>query len=104
MSLQEKVVVVTGAASGVGRAVGGELPQAHAWHVLQDQVAGVTRVDVVDPGAALVMDAVRHGELAPGVVTPGWFDTRGIVERVGFPGDLAGTGLDSRSDGKEPDC
>ena len=29
-------------------------------------------------------------ELMPGVVTPGWFDTRGIVERVGFPGDLAG--------------
>src|ERR1700733_8131568 len=55
-------------AFGVGWAVGGELPQADARHVLQDQVAGVTRVDVVDPGATLVMDAVRHGELAPGVV------------------------------------
>ncbi len=28
--------------------------------------------------------------LAPGLVTPGWFDTRGIVEKVGFPRSLAG--------------
>jgi tRNA (mo5U34)-methyltransferase len=29
-------------------------------------------------------------ELAAGVVTPGWFDTRSIVERIGFPSDLSG--------------
>jgi len=29
-------------------------------------------------------------ELAPGVVTPGWHDTRPIVERIPFPATLAG--------------
>ncbi len=29
-------------------------------------------------------------ELAPGVTTPGWFDTRPVVDKVGFPTDLAG--------------
>ncbi len=29
-------------------------------------------------------------ELAPGVVTPGWFDHRSIVERIPIPGSLAG--------------
>jgi tRNA (mo5U34)-methyltransferase len=29
-------------------------------------------------------------ELAPGVVTPGWFDTRRVVDRIPFPRDLSG--------------
>jgi tRNA (mo5U34)-methyltransferase len=29
-------------------------------------------------------------ELAPGVVTPGWFDTRAVVDDVGFPSSLEG--------------
>ncbi|MEX2195971.1 MAG: class I SAM-dependent methyltransferase [Thermoleophilaceae bacterium] len=29
-------------------------------------------------------------ELAPGLLTPGWFDLRGFVDQVGFPGDLSG--------------
>jgi tRNA (mo5U34)-methyltransferase len=29
-------------------------------------------------------------KLAPNIVTPGWFDTRGIVDDVGFPADLSG--------------
>ncbi len=29
-------------------------------------------------------------ELAPGLSTPGWFDLRGLPERIGLPGDLAG--------------
>lgn len=29
-------------------------------------------------------------ELAPGVVTPGWFDTRGVRDQVPLPRDLAG--------------
>lgn len=29
-------------------------------------------------------------ELAPGVVTPGWFDTRKVVEKVPIPKDLSG--------------
>jgi tRNA (mo5U34)-methyltransferase len=29
-------------------------------------------------------------ELAPGLVTPGWFDTRAVPERIGFPASLAG--------------
>ncbi len=29
-------------------------------------------------------------ELAPGVVTPGWFDTRAVIEQVPFPRSLAG--------------
>lgn len=29
-------------------------------------------------------------ELAPGVVTPGWFDTRGLPDRIPFPASLAG--------------
>lgn len=29
-------------------------------------------------------------ELAPGVVTPGWFDTREVVRELPFPGSLAG--------------
>ena len=29
-------------------------------------------------------------ELAPGVVTPGWFDTRSVVDRVGVPQSLEG--------------
>ncbi len=29
-------------------------------------------------------------ELAPRVVTPGWLDTRGIVEKIPFPDDLTG--------------
>ena len=29
-------------------------------------------------------------ELAPGVVTPGWFDTRGIAKRLPFPSSLQG--------------
>ena len=29
-------------------------------------------------------------ELAPGVVTPGWFDTREVPGRIGFPASLAG--------------
>ncbi len=29
-------------------------------------------------------------ELAPGVVTPGWFDTAKVVEAIGFPASLAG--------------
>jgi tRNA (mo5U34)-methyltransferase len=29
-------------------------------------------------------------ELAPGVVTPGWFDTRDVVKRLPFPASLAG--------------
>ena len=29
-------------------------------------------------------------ELAPGVVTPGWFDTRGVLPQVPFPASLAG--------------
>src|SRR5690606_33254437 len=28
-------------------------------------------------------------ELAPGLVTPGWFDTRAVPERIGFPASLA---------------
>src|SRR4051812_50002084 len=29
-------------------------------------------------------------ELAPGVVTPGWFDTRSVVQQLPFPASLAG--------------
>jgi tRNA (mo5U34)-methyltransferase len=29
-------------------------------------------------------------ELAPGVVTPGWFDTRGVLRSIPFPADLSG--------------
>src|SRR5918992_453784 len=29
-------------------------------------------------------------ELAPGVVTPGWFDTRGVVDQIPLPASLAG--------------
>src|SRR3954466_13460849 len=29
-------------------------------------------------------------ELAPGVVTPGWFDTRKVVSQLPFPASLAG--------------
>jgi tRNA (mo5U34)-methyltransferase len=29
-------------------------------------------------------------ELAPGVVTPGWFDTRSAIEKCGFPARLDG--------------
>ena len=29
-------------------------------------------------------------ELAPGLVTPGWFDTRGVPERIGLPASLHG--------------
>ena len=29
-------------------------------------------------------------EVAPGVLTPGWFDTRGVAERLPLPRDLAG--------------
>src|SRR3954469_23606194 len=29
-------------------------------------------------------------ELAPGVVTPGWFDTRKVVKQLPFPASLAG--------------
>lgn len=29
-------------------------------------------------------------ELAPGVVTPGWFDTRPVLDRLPFPEDLSG--------------
>lgn len=30
-------------------------------------------------------------ELAPGVVTPGWYDLRPLLDRIPFPGDLTGT-------------
>lgn len=46
---------------------------------------------------ASLLDRIRrHGqwyhtlELAPGVVTPGWFDTRSLPPAVGFPTDLRG--------------
>jgi tRNA (mo5U34)-methyltransferase len=29
-------------------------------------------------------------ELAPGIVTPGWFDTRAVIEEIPFPTDLSG--------------
>ena len=29
-------------------------------------------------------------EVAPGLVTPGWFDTRGVADRVPIPADLSG--------------
>lgn len=29
-------------------------------------------------------------ELAPGVITPGWFDTRAAIDRIGFPTHLRG--------------
>lgn len=29
-------------------------------------------------------------DLAPGVVTPGWFDTRAVLDRIPFPHDLTG--------------
>jgi tRNA (mo5U34)-methyltransferase len=45
--------------------------------------------------AALREQVARHDwyhtiELAPGVVTPGWLDTRGLVGPVGFPESLRG--------------
>lgn len=46
-------------------------------------------------GGTLLEDVERQQwyhtiELAPGVVTPGWFDTRSIVDRVPLPGSLEG--------------
>jgi tRNA (mo5U34)-methyltransferase len=45
--------------------------------------------------AALQADVASHDwyhtvELAPGVVTPGWFDTRAIVDKLPLPASLAG--------------
>ena len=44
---------------------------------------------------ATVQEALEHEwyhtlELAPGVVTPGWFDTRQVVSQLPFPASLAG--------------
>jgi tRNA (mo5U34)-methyltransferase len=44
----------------------------------------------VSPEAALERDWYHTIELAPGVVTPGWFDTRSVVARLPFPASLAG--------------
>jgi tRNA (mo5U34)-methyltransferase len=40
--------------------------------------------------AALEREWYHTIELAPGVVTPGWFDTRSVVKRLPFPDSLAG--------------
>jgi tRNA (mo5U34)-methyltransferase len=49
----------------------------------------------VEAAAAALDDALKRDwyhtiELAPGVVTPGWFDTRAVVHRLPFPTSLAG--------------
>ena len=54
-----------------------------------------------DPGSAATREDVREQvtarrewyhtmELAPGVVTPGWFDTRQVLPQLPFPASLAG--------------
>ncbi|HEX8075987.1 MAG TPA: class I SAM-dependent methyltransferase [Thermoleophilaceae bacterium] len=43
-----------------------------------------------DLAAALDREWYHTIELAPGVVTPGWFDTRSVAPRLPFPGSLAG--------------
>src|SRR5438105_15264493 len=40
--------------------------------------------------AALEREWYHTIELAPEVVTPGWFDTRGIVDELPFPATLKG--------------
>jgi tRNA (mo5U34)-methyltransferase len=40
--------------------------------------------------AALERDWYHTIELAPGVVTPGWFDTRSVISKLPFPQSLAG--------------
>lgn len=47
------------------------------------------------PRTAALQQALEHEwyhtlELAPGVVTPGWFDTRKVVGQLPFPSSLAG--------------
>ncbi|MGH2683859.1 MAG: class I SAM-dependent methyltransferase [Actinomycetota bacterium] len=49
---------------------------------------------------ASTIDTLRHEveqlqwyhtlELAPGLLTPGWFDTRPALDKIGFPADLTG--------------
>jgi tRNA (mo5U34)-methyltransferase len=39
---------------------------------------------------ALERDWYHTIELAPGVVTPGWFDTRSVIEKLPFPTSLTG--------------
>ena len=49
----------------------------------------------MEAASATLSDALEREwyhtiELAPGVVTPGWFDTRRIVQEIPFPASLAG--------------
>lgn len=48
-----------------------------------------------EPSEELRAEVERHQwyhtfELAPGIETPGWFDLRGLVERIPFPASLKG--------------
>jgi tRNA (mo5U34)-methyltransferase len=52
-------------------------------------VAPVQVTEALLPGA-LEREWYHTIELAPGVVTPGWFDTRKVVEELPFPASLAG--------------
>src|SRR5215204_594601 len=49
-------------------------------------VSGSSRLD--EQVAAL--DWYHTLELAPGIVTPGWFDARGVVPQLPMPASLAG--------------
>ncbi len=55
----------------------------------------LVRSPAVDSGTATLSGALEREwyhtiELAPGVETPGWFDTRGVVPELPFPASLAG--------------
>lgn len=52
------------------------------------EAAGTTRADLAAEVGAI--DWYHTIELAPGVVTPGWLDTRPVVDRIPFPASLAG--------------
>jgi tRNA (mo5U34)-methyltransferase len=52
-------------------------------------------VNTATAGTAELRDALEHEwyhtiELAPGIVTPGWFDTRSVVRELPFPESLEG--------------
>ena len=49
--------------------------------------AAVSRKDLT---AAVEREWYHTIELAPGIVTPGWFDTRGVARRLPFPTSLKG--------------
>lgn len=60
-------------------------------HVARDHAAEMAdALSTASLSAELEREWYHTMELAPGVVTPGWFDTRTVVKRLPFPDSLAG--------------